>query len=102
MVQIAFESFASAGCQTVFGFWHPTLKALTAFDVLRFFQPSRVNAQISIRGLQQALQLVKRKRIVDGQSADNSKAHPFVDDSVQIWQSSFDGCVLVACLTGLY
>src|SRR6516165_1120162 len=55
MIDIALECLASRRCQSIFGFGRASVEGLFANDVVRFFQRSRVDAQVAVRRSQQRL-----------------------------------------------
>src|SRR6266403_2591881 len=76
MIQIALERTPPGGRQPVFRFRQTPVERLGAHDVVGFFEFARMNAQVAVGGLQHGLQLVKRKRAIDRQCADDAQPHP--------------------------
>ena len=69
------SAFAAGRGQPIFRCAESFLEALGATDVVRVFQLARVHAQISVRSLEQAFQVVKApRRSLIGQCAENSQA----------------------------
>jgi hypothetical protein len=84
VVQVPLQRSPPGPCQPVFRFWQPSIKGFRAHDIVRLFQLSRVDAQISIRSLKQCLQFVECQRAVHRQRADNAQPDAFVNQSVKI------------------
>src|SRR5437867_10302389 len=79
VVQVALQGAPPGGGEPILGLRNPPLERLRASDVLCLLKPARVHAQIAVRRLEQALELVKAQRLVDAQRAHDAKAHALVD-----------------------
>src|SRR5882672_8286519 len=83
MAQIVFEGAAAGHSQFVFCFWKASLKGLGARDITSLFKFARMHAEISVRGVHQALEVVESQRLVSGQGTDNAETHAFMNYAVQ-------------------
>src|ERR1700752_1137339 len=86
LIQILGQCCASFCRQSVLSPRHAPLKKLHARDVFRLFQLSRMHAQISIGGLEHALQIVDTQRIISRQRTHNPQPDTLVYQSVQFGQ----------------
>jgi hypothetical protein len=93
VIQIALQRTPSGRRQPVFRFGQAPVEGLGAHDVVGFFEFARMNAQVAVGSLQHSLQLVKRKRPINRQCADDAQPHPLVNQTVEI---SGDGLARLA------
>ena len=84
MAEIFFERAAAGGGQPILGARHASLERLLARDVLRVLELARVDAQVAVGRLQQALQIVEREPLVHRQRADDAKPQPLVDQAIEL------------------
>src|SRR5215207_1378565 len=83
MVEVTLERLPAGYRQRVRRFRHPSLEGFRTRDVAGFFELPGMNAQVSIRGLQQPLELVERQRLVGRQRTHDSKPHTLVDETIE-------------------
>ena len=88
VAQIVFECTASSGRQFVFSFRQPPFKIFRAGDVARLFEFARVNAEVTVSGIHQVLQIAERQRLVRGERADDSETQTLVDQTIEIWRGA--------------
>ena len=84
MVKITGECPASWRGQFVVGARNAAFKTLGTRDVSGFFEFAGVHAEIAIRRIQKILEFGEGERFIDGESAEDSHAQPFVNKSVYI------------------
>src|SRR5579864_4788914 len=83
LIQILRQRRASLRREPVLRPRHASLEEFHARDVFRFFQLARMHAQISVGGLEHALQVVKAQRIVSRQRTHNPQPDTLMNQSVQ-------------------
>src|SRR5215208_7226532 len=83
MVEITFECATSGRRNRVLRLGNAALERLHASDVAGFLELARVHAQVAVRRLHEAFQIVERQRLVDGERAENAESKPLVDETVE-------------------
>src|SRR5438046_3028387 len=63
--------------------WLPVSKRLGAKDVTGIFQLARVHAEITIRGVEQMLELIERQRFVGRERTHDSEAYALVNECIE-------------------
>src|SRR5205814_3453157 len=72
VVQVALQGAPPGGRKPVLGLGNSALERLGARDVLRLLEPTRVDAQVAVRGLEQGFELVEAQRIVHRERAHDA------------------------------
>ena len=83
LIQVFGEGAAARDGEAVFGAGDAAFKEFYAGDVLRFFEFAGVDAEISVSGFEDALEVVEAEGIVGGEGADDAEANAFVDEAVE-------------------
>src|SRR5690606_11613720 len=84
VVQITLQLAPPFRPQPVLGARDPPPEGLTALDVAGLLQAARVHAEVAVRGVEQALEVVEAELVVDREGAHDAEAHALVDDPVQL------------------
>src|SRR2546428_3057741 len=81
---VLLEGAAAGRGQAILGPRHPPLERLVAGNVLSVLELARVDAQVAIGRLQQALQIVERQPIVHRERTVDAETKPLVNDAIEI------------------
>jgi hypothetical protein len=84
VIEIAVERGFAGGGELELGARGATFEGLHHRDVPGFFQLARVDAEIAVARVQQALQIGEAERRFRGEGADDAEANPFVDQSIEV------------------
>src|SRR5829696_9340112 len=83
VVDVPLQGTTAVRGELVFSPRHAALERLCARDVLRVLELARVDAQVSVGGAEQELEIVERHRVVRGEPAHDPQSHAFMDQAVQ-------------------
>jgi hypothetical protein len=90
LIEVFAQSAAAGRSEAIFGARNASLKKLHAGNVLRFFQLAGVDAEISVGGLEHALEVVKAERVVSGKCTDDAEANALMNKTIELgefWSS---------------
>jgi len=83
LVEVLRQGAAAGGGEAIFGARDASFEKLYAGDVLRLFELAGVDAQIAVRGLEYAFEIVEAERLVSGESAHDSQANALVNQAIE-------------------
>lgn len=84
MVQITLESPPAERGEMKFGLRKTAIEGLRTGDISRFLKFAGMYAQIAVCRFEQSLELIERKRLIDGQCAHDPQPHSLVYQPIQI------------------
>ena len=99
MAEVTLQSSTTRGSQFVFGFWQPAFEIFRTRDISGFFEFARVDAEIAVGCIQQALKITEAQSFIRGERADDAEAQALVDQTIQIRSGTLclAGNILQAC-----
>src|SRR5215469_5550516 len=89
--EIAVERLAAGGRQAVLRSRSPSFEALAAADVAGVLELARMRAQVSVRHVEQRLQIIESERLVHGEGAHDSEPHSSVYEPVDLGVLGIEG-----------
>src|SRR2546425_3538956 len=81
--EVFFKSAAPGRGEPILGVWKTPRECFLTRDVLRFFELSRVDAQVPIGRVEQALEIVERQPFVHSQCTHDAEPQAFMNQSIE-------------------
>jgi hypothetical protein len=83
LVEVLGQGAAACGGEAVVGSWDAAFEILQAGNVFGLLELAGVNAEVAVGGFENAFEIVEAKARVGGESANDSEAHAFVNQTIE-------------------
>src|SRR3569833_3128787 len=84
VLEVAMQRFAAHLREPVLGPWPAALEGLRTVDIAGFFQLARVRAQVAVAHLEQLLQLIERKLLIDRERTHDAQPHALIHQPIKL------------------